>query len=98
MGGSPEEHARVQRALQPGMRTHDGTFASFAAEVARSRLFVGYDSAAGHVASACGVPLISIAQGFVSERMFQRWQPNGTIVRGGQPLEQIREALAIADL
>ena len=31
-------------------------------EIARSKLFVGYDSAGGHVASACGVPLISDRQ------------------------------------
>ena len=54
------------------MQTHSGAFAPFAAEIARSRLFVGYDSAAGHVASACGVPLISIATGFATERMAAR--------------------------
>ena len=57
------------------MRTHDGAFAPFAAQIARSKLFVGYDSAGGHVASACGVPLISIAKGFASERMAARWRP-----------------------
>ena len=85
LGGSPEERSRVERVLQPGMRTHDGAFAPFAAEIARSQLFVGYDSAAGHVASACGVPVISIAAGFASERMQARWRPLGTIVRGDQP-------------
>jgi hypothetical protein len=84
-GGTPEERERVERALQPGMRTHDGPFAPFAAEVARSKMFVGYDSAAGHVASACGVPLISIAAGFVSERMLARWRPNGRVIRGDHP-------------
>lgn len=79
-GGSGEERERVERALLPGMRTHDGAFAPFAAQIARSKLFVGYDSAGGHVASACGVPLISIAKGFVSERMAARWQPNGIIL------------------
>lgn len=92
-GATAEERRRVERALQPGTRTHEGPFAPFAAEIARSKLFVGYDSAAGHVASACGVPLISIANGFASERMFQRWRPNGVIVRGPNPLEQVREAL-----
>jgi hypothetical protein len=84
-GGTPEERERVERALLPGMRTHDGPFAPFAAEIARSKLFVGYDSAAGHVASACGIPLISIAAGFVNERMLARWRPLGTIVRGDHP-------------
>lgn len=79
-GGSLEERERVERALLPGMRTHDGAFAPFAAHIARSKLFVGYDSAGGHVASAWGVPLISIAKGFVSERMAARWRPNGVVL------------------
>jgi len=79
-GGSTEERERVERALLPGMRTHEGAFAPFAAQVAKSKLFVGYDSAGGHVASACGVPLISIAKGFVSERMAARWRPNGIVL------------------
>ena len=95
-GGSTAERERVERALPPGAQTHDGAFAPFAAEIARSKLFVGYDSAAGHVASACGVPLISIAKGFVSERMAARWRPLGTVIDGNVPgvLDQVREALA----
>ena len=85
----------MEAVLQPGMRTHDGAFAPFAAQIARSRLYVGYDSAGGHVASACGVPLISIAKGFASERMLARWRPNGTVIRGDGPdvLDQVRRAL-----
>jgi hypothetical protein len=79
-GGSTEERERVERVLLPGMRTHEGTFAPFAAQIATSKLFVGYDSAGGHVASACGVPLISIAKGFVSERMAARWRPDGMVL------------------
>ncbi|MBZ5633437.1 MAG: hypothetical protein LAO55_09960 [Acidobacteriia bacterium] len=95
-GGSEAERDRVERALPAGMRTHDGPFAPFAAEIARSKLFVGYDSAAGHVASACGVPLISIAKGFVSERMAARWRPIGTVIDGNVPnvLDQVSKALA----
>ena len=81
-GGDAEERARVQRALIPGMRTHSGSFASFASLISQSRLYVGYDSAGGHVASACGVPLISIAKGFVNKRMAARWRPNGVIIDG----------------
>ena len=80
-GGSAEERERVERALLPGMRTHDGAFAAFAAQIAMSKLFVGYDSAGGHVASACRVPLISIAKGFVSERMAARWRPDGIVLK-----------------
>ena len=81
-GGSAEERARVERAVLPGMRTHEGAFAPFAAQIARSKLYVGYDSAGGHVASACGIPLISIAKGFVSERAAARWRPRGFVVGG----------------
>jgi hypothetical protein len=96
LGGSEEERERVERVLLPGMRTHRGAFAPFAAQIARSNLFVGYDSAAGHVASACCVPLISIAAGFVNERMLARWRPLGTVVRGdcADPLAEVRSALA----
>ncbi|MEP7352104.1 MAG: hypothetical protein ABI824_02630, partial [Acidobacteriota bacterium] len=44
LGGSEEERKRVEDALKPGMRTHEGSFAHFAAEISRSKLFVGYDS------------------------------------------------------
>ena len=84
-GGSRAERERVERALLPGMRTHDGAFAPFAAQIARSRLYVGYDSAGQHVASACSVPLISVFAGFASERMFQRWRPSGAVIRGDHP-------------
>ena len=95
-GGTDAEGERVERAIPPGARTHEGAFAPFAAEIARSKLFVGYDSAAGHVASACGVPLISIAKGFVSERMAARWRPLATVIDGNAPdvLDQVRRALA----
>jgi hypothetical protein len=83
-GGSSEEHERVEQALLPGMRTHDGAFAPFAAQIAKSKLFVGYDSAGGHVASACGMPLISIAKGFASERMAARWRPDGVVLSEGE--------------
>jgi ADP-heptose:LPS heptosyltransferase len=95
-GGSPEEHARVEHAILPGMRTHDGAFAPFASQIARSKLYVGYDSAGQHVASACGVPLISIFKGYVNERFFARWSPRGTAIRGdaADVLGEVRIALA----
>jgi ADP-heptose:LPS heptosyltransferase len=54
-----------------------GSFAEFAALIAQSRLYVGYDSAGGHAAAACGTPLVSIFAGFASERMLERWRPDG---------------------
>lgn len=95
-GGSAAEAARVEKALPAGARTHEGDFAPFAAQIARSKLYVGYDSAGGHVASASGVPVISIAKGFVSERMAARWRPVGAVVDGNDPqaLRSIQDILA----
>jgi ADP-heptose:LPS heptosyltransferase len=82
-GAGGEEAARVDRALRDAgvstaaVRTWDGAFAPFASMIASSRLFVGYDSAGGHVAAACGTPLISVFAGFPSVRMFDRWRPSG---------------------
>ena len=79
-GAGGEEAARVERAVAgAGVAAQfwEGSFAGFAAHIARSKLYAGYDSAGGHVAAACGVPLISIFAGFASERMFQRWRPTG---------------------
>lgn len=90
-GAGGEEADRVERAVAragPGIAMWDGSFAGFAAHIQRSRLYVGYDSAGGHVAAACGVPMISIFAGFASERMFQRWRPTGpgkiTVLRADQ--------------
>jgi ADP-heptose:LPS heptosyltransferase len=93
-GGDEAERHRVEAVLRPGMRTHEGAFAPFEAQIARSRLYIGYDSAGGHVASASGVPLISIARGFASERMQARWKPKGTIIPGDtNALTQIKRSL-----
>ena len=95
LGGSEQERQRVLEVLPKGALVNDGAFAPFASSIAHGKLFVGYDSAGGHVASACGVPQISIFRGEVSERMFQRWRPNGHVLRGdGQ--EVLPKALAIA--
>jgi ADP-heptose:LPS heptosyltransferase len=90
-GAGGEEADRVERAVAragPGIAMWDGSFAGFAAHIQRSHLYIGYDSAAGHVAAACGVPMISIFAGFASERMFQRWRPSGPgqidVLRAGQ--------------
>jgi ADP-heptose:LPS heptosyltransferase len=54
-----------------------GPLSGFAGVIAASDLFVGYDSAAGHIAAALGVPGIDVFRGAVSERMRQRWSPWG---------------------
>jgi len=88
-GAGGEEAERVERAVAkagPGITMWNGSFAGFAAHIQKSKLYAGYDSAGGHVAAACAVPLISFFAGHVSERMFQRWRPTGSgpiqIVRG----------------
>jgi hypothetical protein len=101
-GGSPEEWERVEylvdQQAQPGVHAHDGSFAHFAAEIARSQLYVGYDSAGGHVASACGVTVISIFAGAVSDRFLSRWRPAGTVISGdtrnpGEVIGAVRRTL-----
>ena len=84
-GAGGEEAERVERVLarigakagREGIAMWDGSFAGFAAHIQRSKLYFGYDSAGGHVAAACGVPMISVFAGAVSERMFERWRPTG---------------------
>ena len=79
-GGGGEEAERVRAAVaSSGGRAEifTGSFAEFAGLIARSRLYVGYDSAGGHAAAACGVPMISVFAGAASERMAQRWRPDG---------------------
>jgi hypothetical protein len=79
-GGGGEEAERVRNAVAASgdrVEIFTGSFAEFAALIASSRLYGGYDSAAGHVAAACGIPVLSIFAGFTSERMLQRWRPDG---------------------
>ena len=104
-GAGGEEAERVERAVaEAGVeaRFWEGSFGGFAAHIERSRLYVGYDSAGGHVAAACGVPLVSIFAGFASERMFQRWHASGPgpirVIKAGklgseEILSQIRDCL-----
>ena len=104
-GAGGEEAARVERAVgRSGVDAAfwEGSFAGFAAIIAASRLYVGYDSAGQHVAAACGVPLIAIFAGFPAPRMFHRWRPTGeraTVIRVDRPdpletLERVRAAIS----
>jgi hypothetical protein len=81
-GAGGEEGARVDAlASQLGrpahLLLHDGSYASFASHILQSSLYVGYDSAGQHVASAGNVPLVSIFAGYACERMVARWGPEG---------------------
>lgn len=82
-GPGGEEAQRVERAVARSgapagqVEMFEGPFAGFAARIARSRFYIGYDSAGQHAAAACGVPLVTVFAGFACARMFQRWQPSG---------------------
>ncbi|HUS06799.1 MAG TPA: glycosyltransferase family 9 protein [Bryobacteraceae bacterium] len=80
-GAGGEETVRVERAMthaRAPIEAWQGEYAPFASLIRNSRLYIGYDSAGQHVAAACGVPLISIFAGYVSQRMFERWRPTGS--------------------
>lgn len=79
-GAGGEEAARVERAIAESgceIGVHDGSFASFAALIAATKFYLGYDSAGQHAASATCVPLTVVFKGFVSDRMAHRWSPSG---------------------
>jgi ADP-heptose:LPS heptosyltransferase len=105
-GAGGEEAERVERAVERAgadatATLFEGPFAGFAAIIAGSRLYVGYDSAGQHVAAAAGVPLISVFAGFPAPRMFERWRPVGEncqVIRVdrldvGKILSKVRSAL-----
>ncbi len=81
-GAGGEEARRVDAAIVASgigdrVRLWEGSFSGFAALIATSKFYVGYDSAGQHAAAALGVPLVSVFSGYVSERMFRRWRPAG---------------------
>jgi ADP-heptose:LPS heptosyltransferase len=57
--------------------TWHGGIGRFAALIGQSDLYIGYDSAGQHIATALGVPTIDIFTGFSSPRMPWRWAPHG---------------------
>jgi ADP-heptose:LPS heptosyltransferase len=80
-GPGGEEQERVRRAIgarQDRIRMFEGSFAAFAAIIARSRLYVGYDSAGQHAAAACGAPLVTVFAGAPCARFAARWRPTGS--------------------
>jgi ADP-heptose:LPS heptosyltransferase len=79
-GPGGEEEERVRRAIGArgdSIQMFHGSFAAFAAIIANSRLYIGYDSAGQHAAAACGVPLITIFAGSPNSRFTARWRPTG---------------------
>ena len=78
-GTATHEAERVQKAANnlPNVQVWSGSYAAFASMISQAKLYVGYDSAGQHAAATCGVPLVSIFAGYVSDRMFERWHPTG---------------------
>jgi ADP-heptose:LPS heptosyltransferase len=104
-GGAETERARELIRACPSVTLYEGPFAPFAAAITGSKLYMGYDSAGGHVAAAAGTPLVSIFAGYPSERMFARWTPYGPgarrivkVDRGAEEGVWERTRLAIDDL
>jgi ADP-heptose:LPS heptosyltransferase len=54
-----------------------GRIGLFAALIAASDLYIGYDSAGQHLAAALSVPCVNVFAGFTSPRMAERWRPTG---------------------
>jgi ADP-heptose:LPS heptosyltransferase len=108
-GAGGEEAGRIDalatRLGHPAqLHIHDGSYASFASHIVQSSLYVGYDSAGQHVASAAGVPLVSVFTGHTCDRMFERWRPCGASARvvkvdeANRSTALIRTLAAIAEL
>lgn len=100
-GAGTEEAACAESAAAglANVKFWSGSFAGFASLMARSDLYVGYDSAGQHAAAALGIPLISIFAGAVNDRFFERWRPDGRVLRidGGSPESafiRVRSALS----
>lgn len=101
-GGEEAERARRVAAGLPQVRLFEGAFSDFAWAVARSRLYIGYDSSGQHAAAAAGAPLITVFKGYVSQRFFERWRPCGqgpvTVipVSAGQREEEVLDRVLAA--
>ena len=81
-GAGGEEAERVERAVREldqhaRVEVWEGTFAAFAARLARCGLYAGYDSSGQHAAAAAGVPLITVFCGYACDRTLHRWRPAG---------------------
>ena len=64
-----------------------GSIGSFAALIASSDEYLGYDSSGQHLAAALGVPSITIFVNSGNEIFAQRWQSSGTGKTEIVPLE-----------
>lgn len=80
-GAGGDERDRVDAAVSKAgihPRYCDGSFAEFAATIAKCDAYCGYDSAGQHAAAALGVPLTTIFKGAANATFRARWTPEGT--------------------
>jgi len=77
--GFGEEERRRTRELASGglARLRQTTISELAGLIAAADLYVGYDSAGGHIAAALGTRAVDLFAGAVSPRMIDRWSPWG---------------------
>ena len=59
------------------LNTWKGSLQGFGRWMGGANVFIGYDSAAAHLAAALGVPVVEIFAGAPSELMRKRWTPRG---------------------
>ncbi len=80
-GVGAAEYAAAQAALDGAagadISAWQGSLHGFAGHIAAADLYVGYDSAAGHLAAALGVRGIDVFKGAATPRMLARWSPWG---------------------
>jgi hypothetical protein len=86
--------AAEREGLRAGLELWQGSAGELAARIAASDLYVGYDSAGGHIASALGVRGIDVFAGAACQRMLQRWSPPGAEVLAVEPGEAPERVLA----
>jgi ADP-heptose:LPS heptosyltransferase len=103
------DERRDQMAVSPevgrgSLVTWQGGIGRFAALIAGSAAYIGYDSAGQHIAAALGVPTIDIFTGFTSPRMPKRWSPYGPaaahmlVLEAGEPYTSARLEAIIDDV
>jgi heptosyltransferase-3 len=80
------------RVLFPAHRT----FHHFAAYIAKSQLLLSPDTAAVHIASAFGVPVVGLYPAV--EWNFQSWRPIGTLYEAIRPREGLVSEIAVGEV
>ena len=75
--GLSVSRVRHDRIKVADVMTWEGSLSAFAGLIAGSDLYIGYDSAGGHLAAALGVPVITVFAGPPNRRMRERWSPWG---------------------